>query len=164
MTYKELVIRILLFYLAIICSSTVLLSDQAAWITKREAIAASRFLKIGDIVYSYCAPCGDPNALMIEVSSISVKSVGEKRYHELRINNIGVDLAYIYVIQDSKYENLALLSNIEVQNVPKYLSDEKRFLILDNWQQHPEIIEIKKVYNRIQKILEYGNYTKEESS
>ena len=119
--------RILSFFLAMICSSNLLLSDQAAWITKREANAASRYVKKGDIVYGYCAPCGDSKAVMIEVSSVSVKKVGEERYHELRINNTGVDLAYIYVIQDSKYENLAMLNNIEVQDVPRYLSDEIMF-------------------------------------
>ena len=88
------------------------------------------YVSIGDTVYSYCAPCGDANALMMEVFSISVKKVDDdyfenhENYHELIINDMRVDLAYLYVMQGSKYENLAMLNNIKVQRVPRYLSDK----------------------------------------
>ena len=124
--------RIITLIILIIFSSNVLLADQVQWITKNEAITASKYVSIGDTVYSYCAPCGDANALMMEVFSISVKKVDDdyfenhENYHELRINDNPVDLAYVYVLQGTKYENLAMLINITVQRVPRYLSYETK--------------------------------------
>ena len=47
-----------------------------------------------------------------------------------------------------------------------FYSDEKEAWVINdnNWKQHPEIIEVKKVYNSIQIILKHGNYTTEEAS
>jgi len=120
--------RIISIIFAIIFSLNIILADQARWITKKEAINASRFVSIGDIVYSYCAPCGDANASKKEVFSIAVKQVQvdddyhHGNYYEFIINDMPVDLAYVYILRGFKFENLAIVNNIEVQKVPRFLS------------------------------------------
>jgi len=112
----------ILFRLLIITFSVSLYADQAAWVTKREASKASEFVIVGDDIYLFCEPCGDSKPVKQKVESKMVKSVGTKRLYELQINNKGVDLAYIYVRHDSKYKNLAILTDIPVTGVSETLN------------------------------------------
>jgi hypothetical protein len=110
--------------LIIIFSLSVLQADQAAWITKKEANTGASYVKEGDRIISYCEPCGDKESIFIEVVEVSVKAVGVERYHQLMVNGEGVDLAYIYVDRNNKWENLAMLCEIPVNNVPQYVPEE----------------------------------------
>jgi len=112
----------ILFWLLIITFSVSLYADQAAWVTKREASKATEFVIVGDDIYLFCEPCGDSKPVKQKVESKMVKSVGIKRLYELQINNKGVDLAYVYVRHDSKYKNLAILTDIPVTGVSETLN------------------------------------------
>mgnify|MGYP006104981935 CR=1 FL=1 len=112
----------ILYYLVIALLASFLQADQAAWVTKREASKASNFVKIGENIYFFCEPCGDKKPVLKIIKSKQVKSVGEKRFYELKINGKGVDLAYVFVKVKNEYKNLAKLIGIPVEGVSETLA------------------------------------------
>tara|TARA_Y100000748_G_scaffold176175_1_gene147323 strand:+ start:347 stop:1063 length:717 start_codon:yes stop_codon:yes gene_type:complete len=100
-------------------------ADQAAWVTKREATKASNFVKIGENIYFFCEPCSDKKPILKIIKSKEVKSVGVKRFYELKINGEGVDLAYVFVKVKNEYKNLAKLTGVPVEGVSETLDLKK---------------------------------------
>jgi len=74
-------------------------------------------------------------------------------------------LISIYLNKEQLNDN-GSSDELYLDTVYVFYSDEKETWIINdnNWKQHPEIIEVKKVFDRIQTILKYGNYTTEEAS
>lgn len=67
-------------------SATPVFADQCAWLSDyTQAGNAFLFLKEGEIIYEYCAPCGDTAARPIVVKQLKVRRVPvEPPHSELR--------------------------------------------------------------------------------
>lgn len=108
-------------------------ADQLAWLpaTGNDAGNVSKalsYMKRGDVVYSYCAPCGDRNATAVLIKTVSV-STPEPGYKEIAINGNGIDLAYIYVKSKGGYVNLGMLGGYAPEQVPEVLPEGKMMKI-----------------------------------
>ena len=96
-------------------------ADQAACLKQKEAEQALDFVKTGDELRSYCAPCDDKGWRKITVSTASVENDGGGCGYSLAVNGEGVDLAYVYVRHEGKWTNLAKLIRLKVHSVPRVL-------------------------------------------
>lgn len=101
-------------------------ADQAAYITQSEAQKAAALLKTQKQIKHYCAPCGDKTVKTEDVDKVEAAPAGYQSYWEVKINGVGIDLAYVYFqTKDGKWKNVAKELDIEVEDVPKYLPEEK---------------------------------------
>lgn len=108
------------------------LADQYAYVTVQQATAAMKVIGEGHVVQSFCAPCGDKQARAIKARTLEVGRIwegksakpyqsGGESYWELSINGEAMDLAYLYVRTNDKWENLAMALGLEVSDVPRFL-------------------------------------------
>lgn len=105
--------------------SLAVFADQAAWITKDEAERTAVFLKDKTQIKHYCAPCDDKSVTTEDISAVEAAPTGTEDYWEVLVNGKGIDLAYVYFqTKNGKWKNLAKEMNIDVENVPKYLSED----------------------------------------
>jgi uncharacterized protein YecT (DUF1311 family) len=96
-------------------------ADQAAYISRADAERAVELLKdIGELK-SFCAPCDDESVETIVVKRIASGAVGYENFWEVRVNDEGVDLAYIYFPVDGKWRNAAMALKIPVEDVPEFI-------------------------------------------
>ena len=127
--------RFLVVALAAFCIPAAL-ADQYAYVTVRQATAAMQTIGEGHVVQSFCAPCGDKQAVTITANKLEVGRIWQGKsakpyeadgesFWELSINGESVDLAYLYVRKDGKWENLAMLLGLEVSDVPRFLDAGK---------------------------------------
>ncbi len=97
-------------------------ADQAAWVTRTQAARALEILARHEVIKHYCAPCGDKQAVDERINSIGLFPIEGENYWEIRINDKGVDLAYIYFEEKpGKWLNVAMKAKIDVDRVPKKL-------------------------------------------
>jgi len=89
-----------------------------------------------------------------------------KRFSQYGALFVIVTLLISIYLNKEKPNDKGTSDKLYLDTVYVFYSDEKETWIINdnNWKQHPEIIEIKKVYDRIQTILKHGNYTTEEAS
>ncbi|MDH4128096.1 MAG: hypothetical protein OEV44_05045 [Spirochaetota bacterium] len=102
---------------------TSLFADQAAYLSKNDAKKAKDLIKLDSVIREYCKPCGDKGWKAIKVKKIEVSFTNYENYYEVKVNNKGVDLAYIYILKDNKWTNLAMILKLSVSNVPEILPD-----------------------------------------
>jgi len=112
----------ILFLAFLMFAPGIILSDQAAWNTPAQADKILKFIKIGDTIRHYCAPCDDEFWYSELIESIE-KEFPEKGYVEILINDVGADFAYVYVLHKGKWRNAAMLAGIPVEGVPEILPD-----------------------------------------
>lgn len=104
----------------------VALADQAAYITQAEAQKAVALLKNHKQIKHYCAPCEDKTIETEDIGNLDAAPAGYQNYWEVKVNNKGIDLAYVYFqTKDGKWKNVAKELDIKVEGVPKYLPEEK---------------------------------------
>ena len=108
-------------YLTMLCLPA--LADQCSYITKEQALSAISRLNLNQIIYLLCEPCGETVPKLTVIKSLSAETVNYEKYWQVKVNNRGIDLAYVFV--DSGIENnlvnLAAISNCPAQRVSPVL-------------------------------------------
>ncbi len=114
----SLAITIILF------STHIAYADQCSYVDKEQALKAASFLKLNQLIYRLCEPCGQTQPQPVTIQSISVGTVGYQNFWQLSINNQGVDLAYTYVPSSlgQKPINLAALAGCRAQDVSIFIN------------------------------------------
>ncbi|HPS58773.1 MAG TPA: hypothetical protein PK514_11770 [Spirochaetota bacterium] len=114
---------IMLPVLLLTCS--ICLADQAAWISKVKADAAVKILSRAGTVRHYCEPCGDKGYRSQKVLKVRTGWVDYDNadYYEVIVNETPVDLAYVYVLQQGKWTNLAMILEIGVSGVSRVMPE-----------------------------------------
>jgi hypothetical protein len=98
-------------------------ADQAAWVTREEAVRALRILAEYESIKHFCAPCGDTKVTTEPIRNIGMYRIKDEDYWEIKVNGKGVDLAYVYFPKKrDKWVNAAIEADIDVSDVPKELS------------------------------------------
>jgi len=128
-----------------IISATTAFADQAIWIKKSDADKALQMIHPGMTVRKYCAPCGDSTWTSLTVKEVKVNQK-EKDFFEVNVNGEGIDLAYIYIENQGRWRNLAMMLNLNVADVPEYLEAGKDNLPSKDSEQNNT--------NKIDKILD----------
>lgn len=110
--------------LAVLVTSAVpVFADQAAWVSRAEAVRALEVLAKSESIKHFCAPCDDKVVRSETIESIGLFKVEGENYWEIRVNGRGVDLAYVYFEEKKgKWRNAAMKAKIDVDDVPKELS------------------------------------------
>lgn len=103
--------------LALIVWVSTAFADQAAWISEDQANKARAIIEKQEKIVSFCSPCKDEKAKVKTVKKVSVEKVGDG-YWEVVVNDEGIDLAYVYVLEAGEWTNLAMLLSIDVDSVP----------------------------------------------
>jgi hypothetical protein len=107
-------------------------ADQFQYMTLDQASRAMAAIGTGTVVQAFCAPCDDAAPRPIAVASIGIGRVWEdgsaspyesdgQTFWELTVNQESIDLAYLYVRRDGRWENLALLLGLDAVKVPRFL-------------------------------------------
>ncbi|MGK7940391.1 MAG: hypothetical protein AB4062_09625 [Crocosphaera sp.] len=98
-------------------------ADQCSYVDKEQALKAATFLRLNQLIYLFCEPCGETRPQPVTIQSISVGTVGYQNFWQLSINNQGVDLAYTYIPStiEEKFINLAALSGCPAQDVSPFI-------------------------------------------
>ena len=112
----------ILFFALLMFFPVMILSDQAAWNSPAQADQILQYIKKGDTIRHYCAPCGDDFWYSELIENIE-KGYPEKGYVEILINDVGADFAYVYALHKGKWKNVAILAGIPVEGVPEILPD-----------------------------------------
>ena len=110
----------------IILACSLCFADQAAWITKKQAEAASAILLKAGTLRHYCEPCGDVGYRTEKIRTVASAAAGTGEYYEVSVNGAPVDLAYVYVLRAGKWTNLAMLLNIQVSGVSGVIPADAR--------------------------------------
>ena len=117
-----MIVKLRIFvFAAFLVSAFTLLADQAAYISKDEAMAAHALLQKSTTIKSFCAPCGDHNSVLIPVKTIDVTYTNYQNYWEVQINGKGIDLAYTYFLSNNKWRNVAIAMGLPVSGVPEFI-------------------------------------------
>lgn len=108
----------------ILFSTQVAYADQCAYVDKEQALKAASFLKLNQLIYRFCEPCGQTTPKPVTIQSISVGTVDYKNFWQLSINDQGVDLAYTYVPSSlgQKPINLAALVGCSANRVSPFIN------------------------------------------
>ncbi len=117
--------KIILLAITIISFSTQMAyADQCSYVDKEQALKAATFLKLNQLIYLFCEPCGETTPQPVTIQSISVGTVDYENYWQVSINNKGVDLAYTYVPSslEEKPINLAALADCPAQDVSPFIN------------------------------------------
>ena len=111
-------------------------ADQYQYLTLEQATRAMQAIGGDTVVQSFCAPCDETKSQPLTVDSISIGRIWEgdsavpyasdgRTFWELVVNDQSVDLAYLYLRRDGRWENLALLLGLDAVKVPRYLSAQQ---------------------------------------
>lgn len=112
-------------------------ADQKAYVEKGDAERALALVKKTEAVRFYCAPCDDQTSVLERVESAEIRYVGTVKgfndpvsgspiqFWQLYINGKRVDLAYTYILQDRKWQNLAIRLSLPVEDVEEFLSESE---------------------------------------
>ncbi|MCF2971412.1 hypothetical protein L1047_09425 [Synechococcus sp. Nb3U1] len=98
-------------------------ADQASYISRADAIRAGNRIDLDQEVRFFCQPCGDTQSESLTVDAIAVYYTGLDDYYSLYLNDFPVDLAYTYILHEGKWNNMAMLLELEVTDVPQILPD-----------------------------------------
>lgn len=107
--------------------SVSIFADQFAYIGEDLAQRAVKLLSSHKEVYLLCEPCGQKTGEFRSFSTARVKAVEipaeinpeSETYSEVYIDNLALDLAYVYVHVNNQWKNLA----IELGEKPTGVSD-----------------------------------------
>ena len=99
-------------------------ADQAAYITRQQAEKALSQMKNVKQIKHFCAPCDDRSIRTEDVNTIEIAPTEDGKYWEVKVNGVGIDLAYVYY-QNSKgkWRNAAIEAKIKVKDVPKEITE-----------------------------------------
>jgi hypothetical protein len=100
--------------------ANIALADQCAYITKQQALRAMEELDVGKKVYEFCELCGDKTPKPLIIKSLSLQTVENGKYWEIKANDQGIDLAYVYVDRrgaKSNRINLAAIAQCKTTGV-----------------------------------------------
>lgn len=105
--------KALLFTVATLFSITAM-ADQCSYISQAEAERAALLLQKGSVVAEYCELCGDTQAIVKSVRTVSLDKVANGQYTQVSVNGKAVDLAYLYLqVAPGKKVNVAQAVNCE---------------------------------------------------
>ena len=121
------------FSLLLFLSSSIF-SDQAAWNTAEQTEKILKFIRLGDTIRNYCAPCNDEFYYTEKIQSIE-QNIPEKGFVEIIINDTVADFAYSYVFFKGQWRNIAILAGIPVENVPEILPDNIKESVADEEEE-----------------------------
>ncbi len=96
--------------------------DLAALMSREVAVKAVQAMPVGSEIRHFCAPCGDTSARSEKVARCEAVAAGIEKFHEVKINGNPVDLAYVYVLEEGRWANLAMRLGLDVAEVPEYLA------------------------------------------
>lgn len=121
-------LKILSFVTLLFIFSVAAYADQAAYITKAQAEKAAVFLTSKKQITHYCHPCDDHSVRTEDIVTVEAVPAGYQDYWEVKVNGVGIDLAYVYFNKNDgkegktpKWRNVAKKMNIKVHDVPKKL-------------------------------------------
>ncbi|MFZ5655748.1 MAG: hypothetical protein ACOY37_01575 [Pseudomonadota bacterium] len=112
-------------------------ADQFVYLDLQQARAALARLRAGDVVHHYCAPCGDAKSERMTVRSLGIDRVWDRdgsaqpynseglTFWVVELNEVSVDLAYVYVREGGQWRNLADLLGLQPWRVPAVLPRER---------------------------------------
>lgn len=124
--------------LALAADSGAAWADQFAYLTLPQATAAMQRLATQPTVHAWCAPCGEARSHVLDGRRVELTRVwdgaGAKAYRDpegrsywaLEIDGEMLDLAYVYVRNGRRWENLALLQGLPAAQVPRELDAAHR--------------------------------------
>ncbi len=107
--------------LVVILAGGVASADQQAYVSRSAAEEAARVARPGSRLRLFCAPCGDATWEEVTVASAVAAPTGYESYWELVVNGNGIDLAYAYVEEGGRWENLAMVLGLEAVDVPRFI-------------------------------------------
>jgi hypothetical protein len=112
-------------YSAVICFPV--LADQCSYITKEQALTAISRLNLDQTIYSLCEPCGEKIPEPIKIETLSIETVDEQNFWQVKVNDEGIDLAYVFINSgiDGNFVNLAAVANCQAGQVSPVLSPQK---------------------------------------
>ena len=127
--------RILLPLLALACAAPVQ-ADQYAYMTLPQATEALAVLAANKEVHEFCAPCGDTRSKRVVVRLLEIGRVWDgkgatvyrsdgRSYWEVFVNDQSIDLAYVYVSEHGRWQNLALSLGLDASKVPRHLDESQ---------------------------------------
>lgn len=110
-----------------ICLLTVptAMADQAKSLTKEQSEKAVQLLNGTKQLLRYCATCSDKTSKLIHIESIESGADGYNDSWIIYMNGEAVDLAYSYYKENELWRNIAISLDIEVFEVPEYLTEEQ---------------------------------------
>ena len=114
-----------LSYYALLCLPV--LADQCSYITKEQAIRAISRLKLNQTIYFLCEPCGEEKPQPTRITALSAETVNYQDYWQVKVNEQGIDLAYVFVNSgvDGNIINLAVIADCEATRVSSVLSPQE---------------------------------------
>ena len=108
-------------------------ADQYSYVTVQQAAQAMQVLVRNQVVHGFCAPCGDEASQPSGVERVEIGRIWEGRsaepyqasdgttYWQVYLNDVPVDLAYLYVASGDGWLNLALQLGLPASDVPRRL-------------------------------------------
>lgn len=72
-------------------------ADQCSYVSKQQAINTISRLNIGDRIYLLCEPCGERVPQTVEIQNLAMEKVDYQDYWQVKVNDSGIDLAYVFV-------------------------------------------------------------------
>lgn len=109
-------------------------ADQYVFLDMTQARAALAKLRAGDVVHTFCAPCGETRSERMTIRSLGIARVWDRdepskpyrdrdaTYWMVEVNDLGIDLAYVYVREGRQWRNLAELLDMRPRSVPGVLA------------------------------------------
>lgn len=88
-------------------------ADICVFVDKQVAEKAVEILQKQTEIVDYCSLCASTNPKTIKIKTVNIqpKKLNDETFYAVEVNQIGIDLAYIYLKKGKKYENLAYLSH-----------------------------------------------------
>lgn len=108
-------------------------ADQYSYVSVQQAAQAMQAIAEQDVVHAFCAPCGDARSRPLRVRQVDIGRVWDgsgaqpyragdgQTFWQVYVNDAPVDLAYVYVHADGRWENLALRLGLPASDVPRTL-------------------------------------------
>lgn len=93
--------------------------DQCSYINKQQALTTMSRLNIGDRIYLLCEPCGERVPRTVEIQNLTMEKVDYQDYWQVKVNESGIDLAYVFVDSGvgNKPLNLAAIADCPASRV-----------------------------------------------
>jgi MYXO-CTERM domain-containing protein len=98
-------------------ATTTARADQCGYVTEAQAEDALALVEAGAHLVEYCEPCGE-QPVSVSVETIAAAPAGFESYWEVKVNDTGIDLAYVFVENgDGNWVNLAHMVDCPVDGV-----------------------------------------------
>lgn len=117
--------RILASAALLVLAATAARADQCAYVTKEQAERAAHVLKLGSEFVEYCEPSRTPpptrsqKVETVTVGHPQLRAGGpvNEAYWAVTVNGMELDVAYVFVRRDERWENVAMLAGCPVVDV-----------------------------------------------